>query len=113
MSTHLIEGKYSFTDLVNIPRLTKLFNLFSSSTGFALGLVSYPEQKTIIRSGWCDICTKFHRSFFKSQVNCVQSNKNLTSKFNTKKAIKAGCNEYIAKPVDRKELTEIIRSFKL
>lgn len=87
MSTHLIEGKYSFTDLVNIPRLTKLFNLFSSSTGFALGLVSYPEQKTIIRSGWSDICTKFHRSFSKSQANCVQSNLNLTSKLNTKNAI--------------------------
>ncbi len=78
MKNQLVEGKYSFTDLVNIPQLEKLFNHFSKATGFALGLVSYPDQKLLISAGWSDICTKFHRAFPESEKHCIESNQNLT-----------------------------------
>jgi len=87
MNNQLVEGKYSFTDLVSIPQLEKLFNQFSNATGFALGLVSHPGQELIINTGWQDICTKFHRAFPKSELHCINSNHNLTTNLKKQKAI--------------------------
>jgi len=76
---NLVEGKYSFEDLVDISHLRKMFERFSQATGFTTGLVSYPDQKLLIGTGWRDICTKFHRAFPDSEVHCKQSNLELTA----------------------------------
>ncbi len=84
---HLVYEKYSFKDLVNIDRLSEMFEHFSQATGFTTGLVSYPDQELLIGTGWRDICTKFHRAFSDSEVHCRQSNLELTSHLKKRKAL--------------------------
>ncbi len=76
---YLVDGKYSFKELVAIDRLKDMFERFSQATGFTTGLISYPDQELLIGTGWRDICTKFHRAFPVSEVHCKQSNLELTS----------------------------------
>ena len=78
----LVDGVYSFRDLVDLDRLGKIFEQFSQATGFTTGLVTYPEQELLIGTGWRDICTKFHRAYPDSEIHCKQSNLELTSKLN-------------------------------
>ena len=75
---HLVDGKYSIKDLVDIESLTRILEKFSRSTGFTTGFVSYPEQEVLIGTGWRDICTKFHRNCPESEKFCRQSNIYLT-----------------------------------
>ena len=76
---HLVDGKYSIKDLVNIESLARILEKFSSATGFTTGFVSYPEQEVLIGTGWRDICTKFHRNFPESKKDCLKSNIYLTN----------------------------------
>jgi PAS domain S-box-containing protein len=76
----LSDSRYSFKNLVDIDRLRSIFERFSKATGFTTGLVSFPEQELLIRTGWRDICTKFHRACPLSETHCKQSNLELTSK---------------------------------
>ncbi len=76
---YLVDGKYSFKDLVDIERLRAILERFSQATGFTTGLVSYPDQELLIGTGWRAICTRFHRAFPVSEVHCKQSNLELTS----------------------------------
>jgi PAS domain S-box-containing protein len=75
---HLVDGKYSIKDLINMESLSGILEKFSRSTGFTAGLVSYPEQEVLIGTGWRDICTKFHRKRPESEKFCRQSNVYLT-----------------------------------
>jgi PAS domain S-box-containing protein len=84
---HLVDGKYSFKDLVDIDRLRVMFERFSQATGFTTGLISYPGQDLLISTGWRDICTRFHRVFPSSNVHCKQSNLTLTSNLKERKAL--------------------------
>jgi PAS domain S-box-containing protein len=76
---YLVDGKYSFKELVAIDRLKDMFEHFSQATGFMTGLVSYPDQELLINTGWRDICTKFHRAYPVSEIHCQQSNLALTA----------------------------------
>jgi PAS domain S-box-containing protein len=76
---HLVDGKYSIKDLVDIESLAKILEKFSAATGFTTGFVSYPEQEVLIGTGWRDICTRFHRNFPESKKNCLKSNIYLTN----------------------------------
>ncbi|HWH68849.1 MAG TPA: PocR ligand-binding domain-containing protein [Candidatus Sulfotelmatobacter sp.] len=78
--SHLVDGKYSIEDLVDIEQLRRLFEQFSKATGFTTGFVSYPEQKILIATGWRDICTKFHRACPLSAQTCRKSNISLTAR---------------------------------
>jgi PAS domain S-box-containing protein len=77
-NSHLVDGKYSIRDLVDIESLSRILEKFSRSTGFTAGFVSYPEQEVLIGTGWRDICTKFHRKCPESEKFCRQSNVYLT-----------------------------------
>ena len=76
----LIDGEYSFTDLVNMESLRKVLEKFSSATGFTTGLVSFPAQEVLVATGWKEICTKFHRAFPESAKHCRKSNIDLTKR---------------------------------
>ena len=71
---------YSIEDIVDIDRLRGLFENFSKCTGFTTGLVSFPDQKLLIATGWRDICTAFHRCCPSSSEHCHQSNIELTAR---------------------------------
>ena len=75
---HLVDGKYSIKDLVDIERLSRLLERFSRATGFDAGLVSYPDQEILFATGWKDICAKFHRACPESERRCIESNRRLT-----------------------------------
>ena len=76
---HLVDGKYSIKDLIDIQHLREVLEKFSNATGFTTGLVSYPEQDLLIGTGLRDICTKYHRVFPESEKHCKKSNRSLTS----------------------------------
>ena len=76
---HLVDGKYSIKDLVDINRLRTSFEEFSKATGFTTGFVSYPDQEILISTGWRDACTKYHRHCPASGEACRESNIYLTA----------------------------------
>jgi PAS domain S-box-containing protein len=76
---HLVDGKYSIKDLVDIGKLRKLFEEFSKTTGFTTGFISYPDQEVLIATGWRDACTQFHRPCTASLEACRESNIYLTN----------------------------------
>lgn len=75
----LVDGKYSFQDLVDIDQLRTTLEDFSSATGYTTSLASYPDHEFLIQTGWRDICTKFHRKYESSKIYCKESNIELTS----------------------------------
>ncbi|MBU1148206.1 MAG: PAS domain S-box protein, partial [Candidatus Omnitrophica bacterium] len=75
---HLVDGKYSIKDLIDIESLHKTLEKFSLATGFTTGFLEYPSQEILIATGWRDICTKFHRAFPESAKHCKDSNIYLT-----------------------------------
>jgi PAS domain S-box-containing protein len=75
---HLVDGKYSIKDLIDIESLHKTLEKFSLATGFTTGFLEYPSQEILIATGWRDICTKFHRTFPGSATHCKNSNIYLT-----------------------------------
>ena len=77
---HLVDGKYSIRDLIDIESLQKTLEKFSLATGFTTGFLEYPSQEILIATGWRDICTKFHRARPESATHCKDSNIYLTTK---------------------------------
>ncbi|MGW8326028.1 MAG: PocR ligand-binding domain-containing protein, partial [Desulfobacterales bacterium] len=75
---HLIDGKYSITDLVDIELLHKALEKFSLASGFTAGMLEYPSRNILISTGLRNICTKFHRASPKSEEICRNSNIQLT-----------------------------------
>ncbi|MDP8217220.1 MAG: PAS domain S-box protein [Candidatus Theseobacter exili] len=84
---HLIEGNHSVRTILNIKELRSVYKQFSLATGFTTGLVSYPDQEILIRTGWGDICTNFHRANPDSVHYCIESNIQLTKIFKTPETI--------------------------
>jgi ligand-binding sensor protein len=77
-NSHLVDGKYSITDLVDIEILHNALDKFSLASGFTAGLLEYPSRKILISTGLRNICTKFHRAFPESEEICRNSNIQLT-----------------------------------
>jgi len=75
---HLVDGKYSIRDLIDIESLRKTLEKFSLATGFTTGFLEYPSQDILVATGWRDICTKFHRAVPESAKHCKESNIYLT-----------------------------------
>lgn len=84
---NLVDGKYSFEDLVDINQLRTTLKDFSSATGFTTSLASYPDHEFLIQTGWRDICTKFHRKYDSSNIYCKESNTKLTSNLSKENTI--------------------------
>ena len=76
--SHLVDGKYSIKDLVDVDYLRTLMERFSAATGFTTGFISYPEQELLFGTGWQKICTDFHRVCPASEEHCKESNRCLT-----------------------------------
>ncbi len=79
-SEHLVDGKYSIKDLVDIDKLRRIFEKFTQATGLTIGFLDHPGLNILIASGWRDICTKFHRGCPASAEHCVKSNQRLIGK---------------------------------
>ena len=71
---HLVDGKYTIKDLVDIEQLRLVLEKFSKATGYTIGFLSYPALEVLIATGWRDVCTKFHRACPASACHCKTSN---------------------------------------
>lgn len=63
---------YKFTDLVDIPQLKKLMVSACEITGI-LNAVLDSSGNILIKIGWQDICTRFHRACPQTESNCRKS----------------------------------------
>ncbi len=63
---------YNFCELVDINRFDKLMNSFYDITGIAYSLLDN-NNNILARTGWQDICLKFHRNHPVTKKNCLES----------------------------------------
>ncbi len=78
-TAHLVDGRYSLDDLIDLDRLRTVLEDFALATGFTASLATYPEQELLVATGWRDACTRFHRAIPASAEHCQQSDICLTS----------------------------------
>lgn len=64
--------KYHLTDLIDVERLQRLTDLFSDATGMVTAVLDL-DGTIITKSGWRDICTKFHRVNAATRLRCLES----------------------------------------
>lgn len=69
---HLISPEFLVSDLIDIPRLTKLLELYSAATGMVTALLDL-DGNVLIATNWQDSCTKFHRKNATTCANCLES----------------------------------------
>ena len=74
---HLVDGKYSIKDLVDLDELRALFQGFTDAMGFTIGFLSTPKLEILIATGWRKICTQYHRSCPLAIERCRISNARL------------------------------------
>jgi len=85
---NLIDGKYKFSDIVDIKQLTKIFDKFSKATGFTIGLIDNNSLELLVKTGWHDICVDFHRANEEACKVCKKSNKLLFSDLEQVRTVK-------------------------
>ena len=85
---HLVEGEYTFADLVDLKRLEAVIKSISKAMGLALGVTGYPKQEQLISTGWKPLCRDFHRACDSTSKICEQSNLELTKDLAELKEVK-------------------------
>lgn len=63
-----------FSDLVDIDRFQELFDSIYKATGIAAGIAD-ANGIVLTRTGWTDVCTRFHRGDPRIANRCVESTK--------------------------------------
>ena len=63
---------YSFTDIFDIPKITELCESYTKTNGVVTALLDL-EGTVHVKTGWQDICTKFHRVNPVSSQRCTES----------------------------------------
>lgn len=67
---------YSFTDIFDIPSLTRLCESYTETNGVVTALLDL-QGNVHIKTGWQDICTQFHRVNPTSAKRCTESDTHL------------------------------------
>lgn len=63
---------YSFSDLVDIEKLQELFDSIYEATGIIAGVADI-DGKVLTKTGWTNLCKKFHRGNPKISHRCIES----------------------------------------
>jgi|GEM_PF-1544715 len=71
-------ARYHISELVDIQRLEKLLESYSSATGMVTALLDL-EGNVLIATNWQDACTKFHRKNAVTCGNCLESDTAIAS----------------------------------
>ncbi|MHB8110961.1 MAG: PocR ligand-binding domain-containing protein [Syntrophorhabdaceae bacterium] len=71
--------RYNFSELVDIPRVQRLTDLFFRATGIVAALVTL-DGTVLTRSGWQDICLRFHRINPDTRQRCIESDTHIANK---------------------------------
>lgn len=81
------EQNISIENLIDIKKLSDIFEHFSKLTGYTVGFVKQDDRKILISSGWTDICKTYHRGSDTSAYICAESNAELTQNLDETKKI--------------------------
>ena len=73
--------KYEFTEIFDIPTLTRICEGFTRYSGIVTALLDL-EGNVHIATGWQDICTKFHRIHPETASRCTESDTILAGQLN-------------------------------
>ena len=84
----LLDGKYTFSDVVDIEQLTAIFKKLTAATGFTIGLADNNTLEVLIKAGWHDICVNFHRADEKSCKVCEKCSKDLFAGLEKEKKVR-------------------------
>jgi len=79
-SSHLLDGHYSISDLIDMDRLRPVFERFCQFTGYGLAFMTYPDEELLAVTGWREVCFAFHRANPASAGICFKSNSALIAK---------------------------------
>ena len=71
---------YTFSDLVDIPKLQETMEYFYKSVGLGCAIADSRENN-LVAVGWMDICTKFHRCHPITEARCLESDAYLRKHF--------------------------------
>ncbi len=71
--------QYNFSELVDIPRVQRLTDLFFKATGIVTAVVTR-DGSVLTRSGWQDICSRFHRINPDTRQRCIESDTHIANK---------------------------------
>lgn len=75
----LVDGRYSFEDLVDVDRLGAMITSFSQASGFTTGLVTHPKGRLLVATGRRHLCTSFHRAVSSSSEACARCESTMVS----------------------------------
>jgi PAS domain S-box-containing protein len=70
--------RYNFSELVDIPRVQRLTDLFFNVTGIVTALLTR-DGTILTRSGWQDICLRFHRANPDTRQRCLESDTHIAN----------------------------------
>ncbi len=90
MNEHLVRGRYSIKDLVDLKKLKGLLDRFTEASGCTTSFISYPDIEILIATGWKDMCTVFHRGDEASEQICIQSNRKMLEKLQRVRELSIG-----------------------
>lgn len=71
-------AKYQFTDLVDITIIEQLLDSFYNMTGIQYSILDV-NNNIIIKKGWQDICTQFHRICPETEYRCSLSDSHISN----------------------------------
>ena len=71
-------GALQLEDVLNVPEIQALMNDFCSLTGIGVGIVD-TNGKVLVKTGWQEVCTHFHRINPATNHNCLESDLVLSS----------------------------------
>lgn len=72
------DKSYRLEDLMDAPLLQEIMDYFYDVTGIPVGIIDL-DGRIIVKEGWQDICTEFHRCHPETLRNCLESDCQLTN----------------------------------
>ena len=75
--TDIPQTDVGLADVIEVPKIQSLMDDFHKLTGIGLTIVDMREN-ILVRVGWQDICSNFHRVHETTKVKCVDSHHHLT-----------------------------------
>lgn len=83
-------AEYKFSELVNIDSLIKMAENLYEAAGIPIGIID-KDGVICVKTGWQDICTKFHRENKESCLRCMQSDNFISCNLTKDKYIEHRC----------------------
>jgi len=81
---------YIMEELIDIPRLQRLMDLFHAATSIPVGILD-TDGNILVATGWKDICTRFHRVHPYTAARCRESDNYIKSRLHEGSYVQYKC----------------------